>query len=263
MPEISRDGVKIHYEAWGYGRTLVLVHGQTQDYRAWTPQIERFSRRFKVVAYDLRGHGLSSSPRSGYGIEDHVKDLVALLDALGLKEVTLMGHSLGGGVSIGLALEMPPRVKALILVSPHVPGFKVPRGVHVFPNVEGMIKKGKVDEAIDLLMESELFKELSKRGSAAQLLRKIMSEHKWVWMKSAERKREPDYLSRLGEVKKPLLVIVGEKDHPVFKQIADEIVKRAAHSVRIMLPNCNHQPHLEDPRTFNDFVMTFLETVKF
>jgi len=142
-------------------------------------------------------------------------------------------------------------------------GSRYPKGTRVFPAVEGLIKKGKVDEALDLVMESELLKELSKRGSAAQLLRKIMSEHKWTWMKSAKRRREPDYLSRLGEVKKPLLVIVGEKDHPVFKQIADEIAKRVPLSVKIALPNCNHQPHLEDPRTFNDFVMTFLETVKF
>ncbi|MFC5181084.1 alpha/beta fold hydrolase [Actinomadura harenae] len=99
--------------------TLLLVHGYGADSDDWVFHLPAFTRRYRVIAPDLRGHGLSSAPAGGYAPRDLAGDLVRLLDHLGVAgPVVAIGHSLGAMVVSALAVEHPGRVRALVCVDP-------------------------------------------------------------------------------------------------------------------------------------------------
>ncbi|HRN71221.1 MAG TPA: alpha/beta hydrolase, partial [Candidatus Woesebacteria bacterium] len=90
--------------------TLVFLHGFSLDHRMWEPQIEEFSSKFNVLVYDLRGYGKSSMPNQNYS---HYDDLFHLLNHLDIKQVHLIGLSMGGRVAIDFTLEHPEKVKTM------------------------------------------------------------------------------------------------------------------------------------------------------
>ncbi|WP_223166822.1 alpha/beta fold hydrolase [Nonomuraea sp. SYSU D8015] len=97
---------------------LLLVHGWGGDGRAWAPVTAALPPRFRVVAPDLRGHGRSPAPPSGYRPAELAADLVALMDRLGVEAAVPVGHSMGAQVATALAVEHPGRVRALAVIDP-------------------------------------------------------------------------------------------------------------------------------------------------
>ncbi|MEM3587473.1 MAG: alpha/beta hydrolase, partial [Candidatus Jordarchaeaceae archaeon] len=115
MPTVEINGVNISYEEAGSGETIVFVHGLWVDRRCWLHQKKHFSKNFKVVTYDLRGHGESDKPSKQYSVWTHGEDLYALIKHLELKQVNVVGHSMGGMVACVLAVRHPEVVKRLVL----------------------------------------------------------------------------------------------------------------------------------------------------
>jgi len=117
MKKVRGDGIDIQVAIWeGKGKTILCVHGLTANSRSWDGVASSVAPRHKVIAMDLRGRGLSGAPPSGYSLEQHCRDLLALMDNLGLKNTVLMGHSLGAFISLAFAAQYPDRVSQLILV---------------------------------------------------------------------------------------------------------------------------------------------------
>lgn len=117
MIKAKGDGVKIQVAVWeGKGKPILCVHGLTANCRCWDLLASSLSPRHKVLAMDLRGRGLSDSPPSGYSVETHCKDILALMDDQGLERPVLMGHSLGAFISLVFAAKYSQRVDRLILV---------------------------------------------------------------------------------------------------------------------------------------------------
>jgi pimeloyl-ACP methyl ester carboxylesterase len=111
----STDGLDIAYTVVGSGTpALVLVHGWMCDRTYWDHQVADLSTRWKVVALDLGGHGDSGLEREGWPLARYVDDVVAVIDHLALDEVILVGHSMGGPVSLGVAAAKPEVVRAVI-----------------------------------------------------------------------------------------------------------------------------------------------------
>jgi len=114
----SIDGVPIAYEVLGEGTpALVFVHGWSCDRSYWKGQLEHFSRRHKVVAIDLAGHGGSGTERKKYTIESFGADVATIVDKLDLQHVILIGHSMGGDVIAAAARQLPGnRIEGLVMV---------------------------------------------------------------------------------------------------------------------------------------------------
>jgi len=116
MPFLPVNGVKLNYLHTGKGADVVLAHGLASSLGFWYPGIVLPLRgRYRVTAFDLRGHGYSSMPPSGYTHMSMAGDLAGLVDRLGLRRFHLVGHSFGGLVSISYALRYPQRLKSLVL----------------------------------------------------------------------------------------------------------------------------------------------------
>lgn len=98
--------------------TLVCIHGAGGQAEQWKFQIEHFSRRYRVIAPDLRGHGQSEHPRSAYSLEEFLWDFTQMLDALKVQEpFTLMAHSFGGPIALTFAAAQPHRINKLVLIA--------------------------------------------------------------------------------------------------------------------------------------------------
>jgi pimeloyl-ACP methyl ester carboxylesterase len=113
----SADGVPIAYEVHGKGtRALVLVHGWSCDRSYWKPQVDYLGAQYRVVLVDLAGHGESGQGRKDYSMPSFGADVAAVVEALALEDVVLVGHSMGGDVIVDAARLLPGRVTGLVLV---------------------------------------------------------------------------------------------------------------------------------------------------
>jgi len=112
---VSADGIQISFNVQGSGTpALVFVHGWCCDKTYWDAQAPFFSKRYKVVTVDLAGHGESGLGRKDYTMEAFGEDVVAVVDKLGLDNVVLIGHSMGGPVILEAAQRIPERVIGLV-----------------------------------------------------------------------------------------------------------------------------------------------------
>lgn len=119
----AADGTTLHCESWGDGSTLLFVHGWSLHSQMWEHQVAALAGRgMRCVIYDRRGHGRSDRPDSGYDADTLAGDLAAVLQQLDLREVTLVGHSMGGGeIARYLARHGAARVARAVLVSAATP----------------------------------------------------------------------------------------------------------------------------------------------
>lgn len=117
MPTVHANDVDLYYEISGTGVPCVLAHGYCTSINLWQHQIPLLAQRYQVIAYDARGHGLSSAPtgKEHYTLEHLVGDMHALLRHLGITQAYIAGHSMGGATTAGFAARHPEMVKAAII----------------------------------------------------------------------------------------------------------------------------------------------------
>jgi pimeloyl-ACP methyl ester carboxylesterase len=127
MPVCRVDDININYKIYGKGFPLVLIHPFSASLEFWAPQIEKLSRKYRIIAYDVRGHGLSSAPagEENYTLGILVEDLHHLLQHLGVAKAYIGGLSLGGAIALGYAHRYFETVKALLILDIHG-GFQPP-----------------------------------------------------------------------------------------------------------------------------------------
>ena len=127
MPVCRVDDININYREYGNGFPLVLIHPFSATLGFWAQQIEKLSPKYRIIAYDVRGHGLSSAPAGGenYTLDILVEDLHHLLEHLKVTKAYVGGLSMGGAIALGYACRYPGTVKALLIFDIHG-GFQPP-----------------------------------------------------------------------------------------------------------------------------------------
>jgi pimeloyl-ACP methyl ester carboxylesterase len=124
--DVKANGITLHYYRTGNGSLppMVLSHGYTDNGLCWMDTALAMEKKYDVIMYDLRGHGLSDAPATGYSIEDNVSDIVGLIRALKLQHPVIIGHSLGGSIAAVVAAQYPDIPKKVVLIDP--PGLLKP-----------------------------------------------------------------------------------------------------------------------------------------
>ena len=251
------NGCRLRFERRGSGETFVFVHGYGLDRSLWDPQFEHFAGRGELLRYDCRGFGESSGPREvDYR---HGADLVALLDHLGLERATLFGMSMGGQVVLETAVLHPERVARLVLVDPYLADFDFSEAWRgMWAALSQLASTQGLAAAKETWCEGMLFSMDERFPEAARALRAMMA--RWDGWHLGQPGHYP-YRSvshRLGEVRAPTLIAVGELDLPDFQAIAGRIEAGVPGAARVVLSGAGHVPCLETPAAFHREVDAFL-----
>lgn len=117
MPTVTVNGIDINYREEGEGFPLILIHGLSDDSTLWTPLIPEFSKHYRTIALDVRGHGYSSKPDMPYSIQLFSEDLFDFLEKLQISQTHLLGLSMGGAIAQQFTLDHTEKVHSLILLS--------------------------------------------------------------------------------------------------------------------------------------------------
>jgi len=250
----------------GDGPPVVLLHGFACGKRMWFHQTRALRRHFRVVAYDLRGHGLTGAPAAAtdYSAAHLARDLVGVLDALKIERAAIVGFSLGGGPALALAASRPERVSRLVLAD-------VGAGADDPLKIEGMarrwgslIRRGDIDELVADMLRSELFKVYARRSARARrhmagLIRATPIDGLRFTLSEVLAKRKSLFRATgvLKAVQAPTLVLVGQEDYACSKaaRLLAETIPNAALKVIV---GSGHMAPLEQPAAFNAALMEFL-----
>ena len=238
-------GAAIHYETHGQGPAVLLTHGFGLTARMWTGQIEALAPANRLIVWDLRGHGRSDSPEAAslYHVEACVADMLALLDAAGVRQAVLGGLSLGGYLSLAFHLRHPERVRALMLFDCG-PGFRRDEPRQAWN--ERARKRSERIAAGDARALAELEADGHRDlAGVARAARCMLAQH------------DGGALESLPSIGVPTFVLVGEEDAP-FRGAADYMARKIPDSEKIVLPGAGHTANLDNPEAFNAAVSDFL-----
>ena len=246
----------IFYEASGTGEAVVLIHAFSVDRRMWAPQIAALEGRFRVVRYDLRGHGRSEGPLAPYAAHD---DLRSVLDASGIDRATLIGLSAGATVATDFALAYPKRVVRLVLASPGLSGHVPATSLTWMQPVFAAAGAGDAEKAARLWLDTPIMALRNDLTVAPTVTDLVMGNVRlWTYKSNPARQLTPAAAGRLAEISCPALVILGGEDLPHVKEVARLIVDGIAGATLVTIPRAGHLVNLDASGPFNQAVVSFL-----
>lgn len=261
MVEIS--GGSLYFETVGEGQPIIFIHGGGTSSRIWDAQVPVFARQHQVTRYDQRGSGRSPAASAPYS---PVFDLLGVMDCLEVPQAVLIGSSAGGGIALDFALEYPDRVKALVLAAPGLSGHTESGERRArMERVHEATRRGDSLAAITALMADPHFAPLQSNPQARDLLRSILLENQSLFRpRSAQRLGiRPPAAERLGDLRTPTLVMIGDHDDADNTAIAERIAQQGRDVEKVRIANAAHLIHLDRPETFDRIVLEFLERRKY
>lgn len=268
VPKIDVNGTKLGYDdTGGNGPAVMLLHAGITDRRMWQHQLSALADHYRLIAPDLRGYGDSELPDAAFA---HHHDVVGMLDALGLERAALVGCSSGGAVAVDTALAHPDRVNALALFGTAISGHEWSEETNDL--WETLVGDVDLDD-LDVLTEAEtrfwvvgperrpeqldpalldLVRQMDRRALAGE---QALSAVPVIEL-------NPPAITRLDELRMPVLVTAGACDIPDIRQLADLIAATVPTAVRLPdLPNAAHLLPLERPAECNAALRRFLDTL--
>lgn len=267
----SIDGLAVNYVRQGRGPTVVLLHGLGGFAESWRRTLDALAARADVLALDLPGFGLSAKPRSPYGLEFFVRALRGFLDAAGVGQVSLVGHSLGGAVAVTYALTHPARVERLALVAGLVPGFNFRMSW-----AYRLVALPGVGEALGLCGRAPIYKaaiarcfHVARPDDVDFLIDhdyaiRTGAEARAAWLATARHIRtdfvdhRADYRRAIATLDLPVLLVHGRQDPAVSAQHATEAAVGFPRAALRWVDGCGHFPHLEHAPVVNGWLAEFV-----
>ena len=232
---ITIDGAKQYYEVYGQGEPLVLIHGNGGDIAYMKPQIEYFSKKYKVIVMDCRGRGKSELGNDSLSYSQMTKDIVEILDYEHLDSTYILGRSDGAILALSLAIHYPEKVKKIVAFSANL----TPDTTALYPIVFHDIKK--------------------RRKHADEMLAKKDTTQDWKVIQQRFRMMEfqPNIsVNDLHKIKCPVLVMSTDRDM-IREEHTLSIYQNIKKANLCFLPGVNHFVSKSGPTLFNEIVETF------
>lgn len=251
MALLDRDGVKMYYEVYGDGPPLLLTHGFSSSSHMWAGQREAFGKHFRLITWDMRGHGRSDYPsdENAYSESATVADMATILDHVGAKTAIVGGLSLGGYMSLAFHLTHPERVRALLIIDTG-PGFRSDEAREGWNTYALRTADLFEKEGLARLSESSIEARTAPHRDAsgvAHAARGMLTQ------------RDARVINSLPEIAVPALVVVGANDKP-FIAASDYMASKIPGAKKVVIPDAGHAANIDQPEDFNNAVLEFLET---
>jgi 3-oxoadipate enol-lactonase len=257
MPTTRIRDLDVFHEEHGIGETVLLIHGLGSSTEDWQPQVDALAQRFRVVTYDVRGHGRTGKPRGRYSVPQFADDAAALIQALGLGPVHVVGLSMGGMIGFQLAADHPELVRSLVIVNsgPEMVLRTWKERFAIFQRrmivrVMGMRSWGSVlaDRLLPAREHAALrteFVERWARNDKAAYLRALDALVGWT------------VTARLPGITCPVLVVSADQDYtPIpWKERYTAMMPNARLAI---VADSRHMMPIERPEAFHDVLIPFL-----
>jgi pimeloyl-ACP methyl ester carboxylesterase len=275
MPKLKVNGLTFHIQQAGEGPDLILIHGLTGDLSIWflCKAMSELAKTHRVTAFDLRGHGYSDVPPTGYTSFDQAGDVLALMDTIGASKAKLVGHSFGAVIALHAAVLAPDRVEALVLSDPYFPALRHLEDLSRWGHWQAFHKEA-ADAGVNL--SSEHWYDLGKFFDQVMHLdgEKLLQFRQAVGLPGMTR------LLRLGKtsagddskveagltldkilaVTQPILAIYG--DASPFLSTAEYLVAHLPHCRQVRVPNSQHRAPEENPEGFTSALKQWIESLE-
>jgi pimeloyl-ACP methyl ester carboxylesterase len=250
---LDRDGVRLYYEVHGEGPALILTHGYSSTSQMWAGQIDTLAPHFKVVAWDMRGHGQSDYPEdpAQYSEEATVADMAALLDAVGARDAVVGGLSLGGYMSLAFHRAHPERTRALLIIDTG-PGYK---------NDQAREGWNKTSIARAERFEAEGLPDASRGSAEVRLARHRDATGLARAARGMLTQRDARVIESLPDIKAPAVVIVGANDTP-FLAASDYMAAKIPGAKKVVIEGAGHSANIDQPAAFNRALLDFLTSAR-
>ncbi len=263
---VDVPGGRLFVRSDGQGPPLLLVHASIADLRSWDPIVAGLvSAGFRVIRYDQRGSGRSSTEAVSYSSRD---DLLAVLDALGAGRAALVGNSAGGQVSLDTAIERPDRIVAVVGLGTGLSGFEAP----LMPEEDELISEmERLEEAeppdVEAIVDLDLRVWVAGPGQPlervpAELVTAVAEMDRGANDPTRGRARpirlSPPAAVRLAELRCPVLAVAGSLDLSDVAKTALHLEANAPRARAIILPDVAHMIAMERPEEVVRLVSAFL-----
>jgi pimeloyl-ACP methyl ester carboxylesterase len=247
MPKLQANGIEFHYVQRGEGPDIVLIHGVTSSLAMWyNGVLPALTPSYRVTAFDLRGHGLTTLTEHGYSSADMAKDLIAVLDGLGIDKTVVVGHSFGGVIGLHGALQRPDRIRGVAMLDS---GLACLRYLRIIEDWSGWEKRPEVLKERGFTLER--FLELDSKQDVTDILLHGAAAPRMGGFRKGQDGLTPRVKrlltetkigfefrdvaglteDRLKEIQTPVLAIYGETSP----------YQKMALRLNELIPNCRHQ----------------------
>jgi 3-oxoadipate enol-lactonase len=243
MTMIDVDGGTVWADdTGGDGPPLALLHPGVGDSRIWDPVLPALAQKYRVIRYDARGFGQSPAPTVKFSL---LRDLVAVLGHYDIERTAIVGCSQGGATALGLALEQPNRVPALVLLCPGIPGFPLAEP----DDPDGL---GADWDRAEAAGDVEALASLTQRvwgraGATPEAMEQFRSSARAVLCSGDLEQQDPPVYDRLGELSVPASLLIGDADYPPLIEADKAAAARIPGCELIEVPGMDHVPPLRDP----------------
>jgi pimeloyl-ACP methyl ester carboxylesterase len=238
------NDITMYFEIHGSGDPLLIMHGATGYIEDMKPQIIDLSQAYRVIAPDSRGHGRTSDSDQPLSYELMAKDMIALMDILGLEKVHVIGHSMGGTIGLELAINFPERVDRLVTI-----------GASFSP-------EGMTDEYKDFLETTDVDYILP------EMVYQLYAPDPSNWPVLLEKLRvmmlnQPDFTrDELAKVKTPTLVMAGENEDTVRPDHTEDLYQMLGNAEIYIVAYAGHVAPRDNPEDVNQAILKFLGSEK-
>lgn len=259
MSSIVTDQGIVHYETFGSGAPVILLHGWLGSWGLWQPTMEALGSHFRCYALDFWGFGESGKKRASYAVGDFMDLVRQFMDALGIEAAPLIGHSMGGTTSLGTALRYPPRVTKVCVIGSPIVG----TSLSVLLQLAGVPWIGSIVRGAPgaLKLGVRLASPVITRNPKAwypMIARDISQTTVDSFFSSIGSLRRTDLRTQLGAVRVPVMGIYGRRDVIVDPKQYEPLATGVKHARIEILPGSGHFPMLDEPERYLDIIKSFL-----
>ena len=266
--KIEANGISMNYELSGSGRCFTLIHGAGDNLNEWYNQVPVFSQHYRVLTYDVRGHGQTELPEGEITTELWVEDLYALLQALSISETILLGFSMGGAIALGVTVTYPEVVRALILSNSGGGAPRAQRSEEEMRQMEAR-RQAQIEairkEGMEAVVRDRISRTFSpgfaeKNPETVERYKSILLQNNpegylRVMQRMGRAATPPD----LSKITCPTLIIAGEND--ALGGPAGKTTQEAIRGSQLKTFPTGHYTPLEQPQEYNETVLRFLAEV--
>jgi pimeloyl-ACP methyl ester carboxylesterase len=242
------------------GPALVLLPGPTDSWRSYQPVLDRLPPAIRAIAVSQRGHGDSDKPPDGYRVQDFAADVIDLLDALHVERAVLAGHSGSCLVARRVALDQPERVAGLVLEAS-------PTTLHDDPRLQDFVTSivSNLEDPIGADFARSIVLGTSSEDLPAPLVDDLVAELRKVparvWKAMFAGLLEYDDTSELSRIQAPTLLLWGDADALVPRDMQDQLLSRIPGAELTVYANAGHTPRWDDPSRFSADTSAFVQAL--